>query len=84
MLLNGNLANDSGQEAIFVERELLKVNLFVLFCFFFLRKKKSEFYLSQNTNVYSSKKNDDPFCETDLENFYTSKIHGGNTGQTFG
>ena len=69
MLLNGNLANDSGQEAIFVERELLKVNLFVLFfvlfCFFFLRKKKSEFYLSQNTNVYSSKKNDDPLCETD-------------------
>ena len=88
MLLNGNLANDSGQEAIFVERELLKVNLFVLFfvlfCFVFLRKKKSEFYLSQNTNVYSSKKNDDPFCETDLKNFYTSKIHGGNTGQTFG
>lgn len=37
MLLNGNLANDSGQETIFVERELLKVNLFVcfVFCFFF-------------------------------------------------
>ena len=59
MLLNGNLANDSGQETIFVERELLKVNLFVLFfvlfCFF-SRKTKSEFYSSQNTNVYSSKK----------------------------
>ena len=54
MLLNGNLANDSGQETIFVERKLLKVNLFVLF--FFLSKTKSEFYLSQNTNVYSSKK----------------------------
>ena len=80
MLLNGNLANDSGQETIFVERKLLKVNLFVLF--FFLSKTKSEFYLSQNTNVYSSKKSD-PFCETDLKNFYTSKIHGGNTGQTF-
>ena len=54
MLLNGNLAKDSGQETIFVERKLLKVNLFVLF--FFLSKTKSEFYLSQNTNVYSSKK----------------------------
>ena len=90
MLLNGNLANDSGQETIFVEWELLKVNLFVcfVFCFilffFLLRTTKSEFYLSQNTNVYSSKKIDDPFCETDLKNFYTSKIHGGNTGQTFG
>ena len=58
MLLNGNLAKDSGQETIFVERKLLKVNLFVLFfvLFFFLSKTKSEFYLSQNTNVYSSKK----------------------------
>ena len=58
MLLNGNLANDSGQETIFVERKLLKVNLFVLFfvLFFFLSKTKSEFYLSKNTNVYSSKK----------------------------
>ena len=49
MLLNGNLANDSGQEAIFVERELLKVNLFVLFCFlfcfvfFFCVKKRASF-----------------------------------------
>ena len=59
------------------------VCLFCLFVFFLLRKTKSEFYLSQNTNVYSSKKIDDPFCETDLKNFYTSKIHGGNTGQTF-
>ena len=62
MLLNENLANDSGQETIFVEWELLKVNLFVcfVFCFilffFLLRTTKSEFYLSQNTNVYSSKK----------------------------
>ena len=36
MLLNGNLANDSGQETIFVERELLKVNLFVCFVFCFI------------------------------------------------
>ena len=43
MLLNGNLANDSGQEGIFVERELLKVNLFILFCFFFCVKKRASF-----------------------------------------
>ena len=36
MLLNENLANDSGQETIFVEWELLKVNLFVCFVFCFI------------------------------------------------
>ena len=86
MLLNGNLANDSGQETIFVEWELLKVNLFVCFvCFFFfccVKQRASFIYLK--TQMSTHLKNDDPFCETDLKNFYTSKIHGRNTGQTFG
>ena len=72
MLLNGNLANDSGQETIFVEWELLKVNLFVCFVclfFFLLRKTKSEFYLSQNTNVYSSKKSMTLFVKQILRTF---------------
>ena len=86
MLLNGNLANDSGQETIFVEWELLKVNLFVCFVclFFFCCVKQRASFIYLKTQMSTHLKNDDPFCETDLKNFYTSKIHGGNTGQTFG
>ena len=64
MLLNGNLANDSGQETIFVERELLKVNLFVLFfvlfCFFFLVKQRASF-IHLKTQMFTHLKKRWPF-----------------------
>ena len=66
MLLNGNLANDSGQETIFVEWELLKVNLFVCFVFCFIlfffccvQQRASFIYLK--TQMFTHLKNRWPF-----------------------
>ena len=66
MLLNGNLANDSGQETIFVEWELLKVNLLVCFVFCFIlfffccvQQRASFIYLK--TQMFTHLKNRWPF-----------------------
>ena len=67
MLLNGNLANDFGQETIFVEWELLKVNLFVCFVFCFIlffffccvQQRASFIYLK--TQMFTHLKNRWPF-----------------------
>lgn len=62
MLLNGNLANDSGQETIFVDWELLKVNLFVCFVgfsFCCVKQRASLIYLK--TQMFTHLKNRWPF-----------------------